>query len=120
MTQELEGSAPKPSKEQTAAEKPVPSPAVQGLVQGLAAQQEDISRKSVKKRMARLFAPRVDGSYLVPEELVKQYKDLSLREALVDDFIASGLVKDCPGEYCIIYSSHTPRMYVCSFSFDLC
>ena len=56
--------------------------------------QGDITRANVKKRLARLFRPRVDGSHLVPEELVQQYKDLDKREALIDDFIKSGLQKD--------------------------
>ena len=93
-------SAKKPSKEPAAAAvQQRPSLNGQALKQGLASEAEDLNRKAVKKRLARMFAPRVDGTYLVPEELVQQYKDLSLREGLVDDFIASGLSKDCPGEH---------------------
>ncbi|CAE7310029.1 unnamed protein product [Symbiodinium sp. CCMP2592] len=56
--------------------------------------QEEVKLSSVKKRMARMFAPRVDGSYLVPKELVDQYKDLSQRPALEAEFLKSGLDKD--------------------------
>ncbi|CAE7794031.1 unnamed protein product [Symbiodinium necroappetens] len=44
--------------------------------------------------MARLFAPRVDGSYLVPRELVEQYKDTALRPNLEEEFLKAGLDKD--------------------------
>ncbi|CAE7030231.1 unnamed protein product [Symbiodinium necroappetens] len=44
--------------------------------------------------MARLFAPRVDGTYVVPKELVDQYKDLKQRPALEQEFLDAGLDKE--------------------------
>ncbi|CAE7192927.1 unnamed protein product [Symbiodinium sp. CCMP2456] len=44
--------------------------------------------------MARLFAPRCDGSYLVPKELVEQYKDPKQRPALEAEFKKAGLDKE--------------------------
>ena len=55
---------------------------------------EEVKRSVVKKRLARLFAPRADGTMLVPEELVKQYKDLNQREGLIDEFVQAGFDKD--------------------------
>ncbi|CAE7717972.1 unnamed protein product [Symbiodinium sp. CCMP2592] len=54
----------------------------------------EVSLKSVRKRMSRLFAPRVDGSYLVPPELVEQYKNPNQRQALEQEFLKAGLDKD--------------------------
>ena len=56
--------------------------------------QSQVSMSSVKKRMSRLFSPRVDGTFLVPKELVDQYKDLSQRAELEKEFLKAGLDKD--------------------------
>ena len=49
-----------------------------------------------RKRLARFFAPRADGSHIVPEELLKVWNDpdQKKREGLVDEFLASNLNKE--------------------------
>ncbi|CAE7266410.1 unnamed protein product [Symbiodinium sp. CCMP2592] len=54
----------------------------------------EVKLSSVKKRMARMFAPRADGTFLVPKELVEQYKDLKQRAELEKKFLKAGLDKD--------------------------
>ena len=79
---------------------PARSSALSAVVQAADKQKDEVNRANVKKRLGRLLAPRVDGTFLVPQELVDQYKDLSRRDELVDEFIQSGLDKDCVGECC--------------------
>ena len=86
-----------------------PLPALQKAV---ADQKEELDRKTVKKRLSRLFAPRVDGSFLVPPELLQQYKDLAQREQLIDEFINSGLDKDWAGEGCAYLDSPAHNVYI--------
>ena len=71
-----------------------PTKQLETIASALQSAKEDVTRVNVKKRLARLFRPRVDGTLLVPPELMEQYKDLEKRESLVDDFIQSGLAKD--------------------------
>ena len=54
---------------------------------------EQISRDAAKKRLSRLFAPRVDGSYAVDAEVAKLWKDPKEQTALIDEFIALGYCK---------------------------
>lgn len=38
--------------------------------------------------------PRADGTYLVPEEIIKAWKDGN-QDMIVEDFKSAGLDKDC-------------------------
>ena len=55
---------------------------------------DELSRQSAMKRLGRLMRPRVDGSLLVPKELVDQYKDPNTKEKVIAEFIGCGGVKD--------------------------
>ena len=82
------------------------------VASAMEAVQEEVKMSSVKKRMARLFTPRVDGSFLVPKELVDQYRDLKQRPALEAEFLRSGLDKDsCMGW---VSASHMQLLVGCS------
>ena len=94
-------------KEEAGPLKPLPA-----LAKAVANQKEELDRKTVKKRLSRLFAPRVDGTFLVPAELVEQYKDLGRRDQLVDDFIKTGLDKDWAGECCAYVDSPAHTVYI--------
>ena len=41
-----------------------------------------LSDNAVKARLRRVFLPRADGSYLVPEDLVKEYKNINTRDRI--------------------------------------
>ena len=55
---------------------------------------DSVKLVNVKKRLARLFTARADGTFLVPQELLEQYKDLKKRDALIQDFMKSDLDPD--------------------------
>ena len=72
--------------------------------------QEEVSTSNIKKRLGQLFAPRCDGSYLVPKELVEQYKDPKQRPALEAEFKKAGLDKD----WFLEFDTHADmHMYTC-------
>ena len=52
-----------------------------------------LSEGAVYKRMWRVFRPREDGSYLVPQSVVAEYKSLTLRPNVVRAFERCGY---CP------------------------
>ena len=55
---------------------------------------ECMSRLTAIKRLNRLVRPRVDGTFIVPEELVTQYKQASTKEDVIAEFIRCGGVKE--------------------------
>ena len=55
----------------------------------------EISKDAAKKRLTRFFAPRKDGSYLVPTNIVEMWKDQSKRDELIEEFAKAKLDKDC-------------------------
>ena len=54
---------------------------------------EVITRAAAKKRLSRLFAPRVDGTYAVDPEVAKLWADTKQQTALIDEFISLGYCK---------------------------
>ena len=54
---------------------------------------ESITRAAAKKRLARLFAPRVDGTYAVDPQVAKLWCDTKQQNGLIDEFIALGYCK---------------------------
>ena len=57
-----------------------------------------LTEGAMYKRMNRLFKPRADGSYLVPEELVAQYRDLNTRPEVVREYERCG----CDSVTCLV------------------
>ena len=51
---------------------------------------EDLSEGAIYKRMWRMFRPRADGSYLVPEEIISEWKNKSTRDNVVREFEKCG------------------------------
>ena len=52
-----------------------------------------VTKANVRKRLNRLFAPRVDGSYQVPESLALAWKDDANKDQMIQDYIDTGLSK---------------------------
>ena len=50
----------------------------------------DLSKGAIYKRMYRVFQPRADGTYLVPEEVVKEWKNLRTRPNVEKQFEKCG------------------------------
>ena len=57
--------------------------------------QPQVSEANARKRMSRMMRPRVDGSYVVPKEIVDLYNNAAKRPELEAEFIRCGLDKDC-------------------------
>ena len=55
-----------------------------------------ITRDQMMKRLHRVFAPRADGTFIVPSELLEQWKDTRNggREKVIEEFKSSGFDKD--------------------------
>ena len=62
------------------------------------AMQQDVSEANAKKRLARMMKPRVDGSYLLPKEVVDLYNNSAKRPELEAEFVRSGLDKAVMGD----------------------
>lgn len=54
----------------------------------------DISKQALKKRVERLMKPRQDGSFVVPEELVREWNGKTNQDLILKEFKESGLDKD--------------------------
>ena len=68
--------------------------AAQAAVIMMKAMAQEVSDANAKKRLSRMMKPRVDGSYLVPKEIVDLYNDLAKRVEVEAEFIRCGLDKD--------------------------
>ena len=51
---------------------------------------QPLSKGAVDKRLRRIVAPRVDGSYIVPDEIVQKFRDRSTRKEVELLFEKSG------------------------------
>ena len=56
---------------------------------------ETLSDAAVTSRLNRLFAPRSNGSYKVPQELLEKWKTDEGKDEIVKEFRRQGYDKDC-------------------------
>ena len=54
------------------------------------AEPSDLSDGAIRKRIYRMVAPREDGSYLLPESVIREYKDPNTRHQIVREFEKCG------------------------------
>lgn len=68
--------------------------AVSGDPSSIAPLVANISKQALKKRVERFMKPRQDGSFVVPEELVREWNGKTNQDLILKEFQESGLDKD--------------------------
>ncbi|CAE7379893.1 PU1 [Symbiodinium sp. CCMP2456] len=63
---------------------------------------EQVSKATLMKRLARLCAPREDGTYKIPMDVIDSYKNLSSRDQVYRSFEKCG---------CVLFSKRINRKY---------
>ena len=71
----------------------------------------EVKRSVARKRLARFFQPRADGTFRVPDALLAQFKDPKQKELMLDEFIQLSLDKDIIPKRCLLVC--------CSCKFDI-
>ena len=55
---------------------------------------EKMTDKKVKQRLTRIFTPRADGSFIVPDDLLKEYTNPMTRRNVEELFEKCGFQRD--------------------------
>ena len=79
---------------------------------------ESISHEVAMGRLRRLFQPRANGKYKVPDDLVKKWNDPEGKEEIIAEFAKTGFRKDwgvgcaCPLYTCICNEISNIKKYI--------
>ena len=91
----LSPSIPEPNQKTGESQSPASAPVATPCRAAEPANKE-ISRDVMMKRLSRCFAPRANGTYLVPDELLELWRDVDNggRDKVIEEFKACGFDKE--------------------------